>query len=128
MNNLSQTHFPLKYETLPFLDITQLLPQAKQQSYRFLERGVSKPVVYRMSKNINTIYYEVYAVSRRPFVAEASVRSLVSPCKIYSAQSGTGAVFSPSTSVFSPASIILPMLHTHSYIYIYIQSSPVITS
>ena len=50
LNNLSHTHFPLKYETLPFLGITQFLSQKKQQTYRFLERSVSKPVMYRISK------------------------------------------------------------------------------
>jgi hypothetical protein len=50
LNNLSHMHFPLKYETLPFLDITQLLSQRKQQSYRFLERSASKPAVYSVSK------------------------------------------------------------------------------
>lgn len=50
LNNLSHVHFALKYETVPFLDITHLLSQGKQQSYRFLERTASKPVVYGMSK------------------------------------------------------------------------------
>jgi hypothetical protein len=40
------------------------------------------------------------AVSRRPLTAEARVRSRVSPCGICGGQSGTGTVFSPSTSVF----------------------------
>jgi hypothetical protein len=40
------------------------------------------------------------AVSRRPLTAEARVRSRVSPCGICSGQSGTGAGFVPSTSVF----------------------------
>ena len=40
------------------------------------------------------------AVRRRPLTAEARVRSRVSPCGICVGQSGTGAGFSPSTSVF----------------------------
>jgi hypothetical protein len=40
------------------------------------------------------------AVSRRTLITEARVRSRVSPCGIYGGQSGTGAGFSPSTSVF----------------------------
>jgi hypothetical protein len=41
------------------------------------------------------------AVSRRPLIAEAWVRSPVSPCGIYGGQSGTGTGFSLSTSVFT---------------------------
>ena len=40
------------------------------------------------------------AVSRRPFTAEARIRSRVSPCEICGGQSGNGTGFSPSTSVF----------------------------
>jgi hypothetical protein len=40
------------------------------------------------------------AVSRRPPTAEARVRSRLSLCGICGGQSGTGAGFSPSTSVF----------------------------
>ena len=39
------------------------------------------------------------AVSRRPLIAEARVRSRVSPCRICGGQSGTGTGFSLSTSV-----------------------------
>jgi hypothetical protein len=40
------------------------------------------------------------AVSRRPPIAEARIRSRVSPCGICGGQSGTETGFSPSTSVF----------------------------
>jgi hypothetical protein len=40
------------------------------------------------------------AVSRRPLTAKAQVRSRASPCEMYVSQSGTGAGFSPSISVF----------------------------
>jgi hypothetical protein len=53
-------------------------------------------------RNYSTSYGRAMAqtVSRRPLIAEARVRSWVSPCGIYSGQSGMGQVFPPSTSVF----------------------------
>ena len=45
------------------------------------------------------------AVSRRPFTAEARVRSRVSPCRFCGGQIRTGTGFSPSTSVFPCQSI-----------------------
>jgi hypothetical protein len=48
------------------------------------------------------------AVSRRPLTAEARIRFWISPCGICGGQSGTGAGFSPSTSVF-PCQ--LPVFH-----------------
>ena len=89
----------------------------------------------------------VQAVSRRHFTAEPRVRFQDSAFQIRGEQSGTGAGFSPSASVFayqnhstfapysfihlpptlynvflpvlqfSPVSIIPPLLHTHSSIY-----------
>jgi hypothetical protein len=40
------------------------------------------------------------AVSRRPPIAEARVRSRVNPCGVCDGQSGTGTGFTPCTSVF----------------------------
>jgi hypothetical protein len=40
------------------------------------------------------------AVSRRPLTAEARVRTQVNPCGIFGERSGTGAVFSPGSSIF----------------------------
>jgi hypothetical protein len=39
-------------------------------------------------------------ISRRPFTAEARVRTRANPCGICGGQSGNGTVFSPSFSVF----------------------------
>jgi hypothetical protein len=49
-------------------------------------------------------------VSRRPLTAEARVRAPVNPCGICGEQSGTGAGFSPSSSVFPCQYIIPPSL------------------
>jgi hypothetical protein len=66
-------------------------------------------------KGLMTCRY-LQAVSRRPLIADARVRSQVTQCEICGGQSGIGTRFSPSTPV-SPVSIIPPMLHTHSAIY-----------
>jgi hypothetical protein len=50
------------------------------------------------------------AISRRPVIAEARVRSRVSPCGICGGQSGTGTGFSRVLRLFA-VSIITPMLH-----------------
>jgi hypothetical protein len=50
------------------------------------------------------------AVSRRPLIAEARVRSRVSPCEICGGQIGTGTGFSPSCH-FSPVNFIPLVLH-----------------
>jgi hypothetical protein len=54
------------------------------------------------------------AVNRRNLTAEARVQSQESPCETSGGQSWNMTAFSPSTSV-SPASIIPPTLHTHSF-------------
>jgi hypothetical protein len=53
------------------------------------------------------------AVSRQPLTAEAQFHALVSPRGICGGQSGTGTVFSPSSSVFlSQYNSIVADLHT----------------
>jgi hypothetical protein len=50
------------------------------------------------------------AVSRRPLIAEARVRSRVSPCGVCGGQNGIGTGFSPSCQ-FSPVTLIPLVLH-----------------
>jgi hypothetical protein len=52
-------------------------------------------------------------VSRRPLAAEALVRARVNPCWICGGQSGTGTVFSPSSSVFPCQYHSTVVLQTH---------------
>jgi hypothetical protein len=54
-------------------------------------------------------------VSHQPLTAEARVRARVSPCGICGGQSGTGADFSLSPSIFP--SISFQHCSPHSYIY-----------
>jgi hypothetical protein len=56
------------------------------------------------------------AVSRRPLSAEALVRSHSIPCWIFGGQIITGRGF-PTTTLVSLFRSILPMLHTHSFVY-----------
>jgi hypothetical protein len=55
-------------------------------------------------------------VSRRPLTAEALVRALVNPCGICGGQSGTGTVFSPSSSFFFRVSISFHRRSLNSYL------------
>jgi hypothetical protein len=55
----------------------------------------------------------VQAVSRRPFSAEARLRSLGNPRGIYGGESGTGTCFSLSASVFSCQYHFTGCFHTH---------------
>jgi hypothetical protein len=57
------------------------------------------------------------AVGRRPFTAQALVRSQTSPHGICGGQSGTGTVFLRVLR-FSPVSIVPPMLYTSIYVVI----------
>jgi hypothetical protein len=50
--------------------------------------------------NYLTVRAMAQVVSRRPLTAEARIRARVNPCGICGGQSGTGAGFSPSSSVF----------------------------
>jgi len=55
--------------------------------------------------------------SRRPFIAEAQVRSHVSPYNICPEQSATAAGFRQSTLVL-PVGIIPSVLHTHLLLHV----------
>ena len=53
------------------------------------------------------------AVIHHPVMAEARFRSHVSLCEICGGRSGSGTVFFPPVPLFSPVSIIPPLLHNH---------------
>ena len=52
------------------------------------------------------------------FTAETCIRSEVSVCEICGGQSGTVIIFSPSSYVFPPVSIILPPPHSHLHLHV----------
>jgi len=55
--------------------------------------------------------------SRQPVMADAWVRSEISPCEICDKQSGTGTCLSPSTSVF-PLSMSFLQYSMHILMYV----------
>ena len=61
-------------------------------------------------------YTKDMADSRRPQTAKAQVQFPTSPSKLCGGQSGTVTGFSPVLQI-SPVTIILPLLHTHSFTY-----------
>jgi uncharacterized protein (UPF0335 family) len=61
----------------------------------------SKEALLHDSKKVGLGRAMAQVVSRRPLTAKARVRARVNPCGICGGQNGSGAGFSPSSSIFS---------------------------
>jgi hypothetical protein len=71
-----------------------------QMGFNSAFKGLTKDLCHTRLKDAMFFFPTTLAVSRRPLIAEAKVRSQASPREIYGGKIGNETDFSPSTSVF----------------------------